>query len=265
MTNTQTLTGKNWTIYQGEWASALGSVGPIDALVSDPPYGIGIIHRKTGTVGGAGKGGSIGGQSRRDRMRGKFIRNVVYKPVHGDDKPFDPQPLLGLAPKIVLWGANHYADKLPCSSCWFIWDKRTGLGSNNFADCEMAWCNVQAPARLFHHRWYGYHRDSEREEHYHPTQKPVELMRWVLGWLGLPKGSLVCDPYMGGGSTGIAAIQLGLRFVGCDIEPDYCLRAANRLRNQESLDAMQIFPEPQGSRDAAQDQWKAMQIFPECA
>lgn len=213
--------GRSWTVHQGDWRKVLGSVGSVAALVTDPPYGISV----------AAGGRSIGGEH---AAKPTVYRTVLSPLVYGDDAPFDPTPLLLLAPKVVLWGANHYADKLPPSPSWYVWDKRRGRGSNNFADCEMAWSNAGGPARLYSHLWSGMIRDSERAVHFHPTQKPEALMRWVIGLLGLPKGSLICDPYMGSGSTGVAALQLGHRFVGVEIEPTYYATAVRRLREVES-------------------------------
>jgi site-specific DNA-methyltransferase (adenine-specific) len=153
--------------------------------------------------------------------------------VVGDDQPFDPNPLLALGLPTVLWGANHYADRLPPSPSWFVWDKRIDLGSNDSADCEMAWTNIGGPARMFRHRWQGMLRDSERGDSYHPTQKPVALMLWVLCKIPVPKVRFVTlDPYMGGGATLVAAKSLGFKAVGIEIEERYCEIAANRCRQE---------------------------------
>jgi site-specific DNA-methyltransferase (adenine-specific) len=218
--------GDKWTVYRGDSRDLLGTVdlGSVAAVVTDPPYGISVGKGRT----------SLGGEH---SAKPTVYRTVLAPLVYGDDEPFDPTPLLGLAPKVVLWGANHYAHWLPPSASWLVWDKRRGRGSNDFADCEMAWTNVGGPARLYSHLWSGMIRDSERGEHYHPTQKPEAVMRWAIGLLNLPKGALILDPYMGGGSTGVAALQLGYRFVGMEIEPTYYQTAVRRLREFEANDA----------------------------
>jgi site-specific DNA-methyltransferase (adenine-specific)/modification methylase len=150
--------------------------------------------------------------------------------VAGDDKPFDPSLILGWKMPTVLFGANHYADRLPASPSWMVWDKRDGLGSNDSADCELAWTNLGGPARLFRLRWSGMLRDAERGESYHPTQKPVSLMVWVLQ----RTTGTILDPFMGSGSTLVAAKSLGRRSIGIEIEERYCEIAAQRC-SQEVL------------------------------
>lgn len=192
-----------------------------DATVSDPPYGISFVH-------GAG-GDGIGG--------GKYVSKFNGVPVTGDDEPFDPGPLLRLAPVTVLFGANHFADKLPPASKWLVWDKRKGFTRNDFADCELAWTNIGGVARLINHYWNGMMRDSEKGvPRVHPTQKPIEVMRWVIEQIP-PPATLILDPFMGSGTTGVAAVKLGRRFIGIEIEPKYfdiaCRRISEALRQPD--------------------------------
>lgn len=182
----------------------------IDAVVTDPPYGI----RYSPAAGGNG-----------------WAQKSFHGPdlVRGDDVHFDPTPWLDF-PSVILWGANHYADQLPARASWLIWDKRQEGLTNDFADCEMAWCSRGGPARMFRHLWYGAFRASERgNTRQHPTQKPVIVMRWCIKHLKLEPNSLILDPYLGSGSTAIAAIQEGHRFIGLDIERKYVAIAQRRL------------------------------------
>ncbi len=127
---------------------------------------------------------------------------------------------------MILWGANHYASRLPDTATWLVWDKREGGASDDNADCEIAWSNAGGPARLFSHRWRGMVKASEREERrMHPTQKPIVLMRWCLGFVN----GLVLDPYMGSGTTLVAAKLEGRKAIGIEIEERYCEIAAKRL------------------------------------
>jgi site-specific DNA-methyltransferase (adenine-specific) len=154
-------------------------------------------------------------------------------PVVGDTQPFDPAPLLRF-PRVVLFGANHYADRLPPSPTWLVWDKRDGVASDDNADCELAWTNLGGPARLYRHLWRGLCRASEQgQRHLHPTQKPVALMAWIIANWTKP-GDLILDPYMGSGPVLRAAKDLGRRAIGIEIEERYCEIAARRL-GQEVL------------------------------
>jgi site-specific DNA-methyltransferase (adenine-specific) len=201
------------TIYHGDCRDLLPTV-EADVLVTDPPYGIRYSPSQNSSKAWSNK---------------TFVGQTV---VAGDDEPFDPTPLLRF-PSVVLFGANHYADKLPPSAAWLVWDKRDGMASNDFADCELVWTNLRDNARLFRHQWNGALRASERgEPRVHPTQKPLVLMRWLL--TKCPEGSIL-DPYMGSGSTLRAAKDLGRRAIGIEIEERYCEIAAKRCA-QEVLD-----------------------------
>ena len=184
-----------------------------DALVSDPPYGIGYAH-----------GGNSGVLARTT----KFVGRKVL----GDDKPFEPARWLQY-PIVVLWGANHYASRLPDSPAWLVWDKRDGLNGNDLADCEMAWTNLDRVARLKSLRWMGMIKDTERgEERIHPMQKPAALMAWAMETARVPVGATVLDPYMGSGSTGIACLRTGRNFVGVERDAEYYKTACARFAQE---------------------------------
>src|SRR5690606_15437883 len=168
---------------------------------------------------------------------GNACKVNTYRPIVGDDRPFDPTHLLNIAQTVCLWGANHYSHLLPKASCWLVWDKRDGCNPNPLADCELAWVNRDAPARLFHHRWMGMIRASEHGPRLHPTQKPVALMRWVLDTLRVPQGATVLDPYCGAGATGVACVQTGRNFIGIEIDPGYCEIARRRIAEAVPLGA----------------------------
>lgn len=212
----------NATLYHGDCRTLLPEIQGIDALVVDPPYGIGYCHS-----GHAGKG--------LTKARTRFNKlNNGY--VLGDDQPFDPRHLLDVAPKIILWGANHYADKLPPSARWLIWDKVCSVGSYGkwtFADVEMAWSNLKGTARLYPHLWNGCRRAGEENsflvQRCHPTQKPVAVMSWCIQLCDLPPNSLVVDPYMGSGTTGIASLRMGHRFIGMELDPAHFETAVGRI------------------------------------
>lgn len=206
-----------WQIHNVDCLEFLRTLpsGSVDAVVTDPPYGITAV-----------KNGKCFATS-------NACKTNTYKEIVGDDKPFDPSHILGLAKTVCLWGANHYSQHLPKSSCWLVWDKRDGCNPNPMADCELAWTNTNAPARLFHHRWMGMIRASERGPRVHPSQKPVALMEWVLETLKVPVGATVIDPYCGSGPVGVACIKTGRNFIGCEIDAGYCEIARKRCKEAE--------------------------------
>lgn len=213
------------TLYLGDCREIDPALLAADALISDPPYGIDFAH-------GGNDNSGIGG--------GRYATKFAGKAIVGDAEPFDPAPVLKLAPAAVLWGGNHYADRLPASSCWLVWDKRAASGhSNDFADCELAWCSSNKVARIFRHHWDGMMRASERGvARVHPTQKPIQVMRWSIEQIQ-PPAATILDPYMGSGTTGVAAVQLGRKFIGVEIDPDYfdtaCRRIADALKQPDML------------------------------
>ena len=184
-------------------------------ILTDPPYGIRY------SPGAGGRGWTKGVKT----FSGAEL-------VRGDDRPFDPAALLALGVPTILWGANHYANALPPRDSWLIWDKREGACTNDFADCEMAWFSGGGPARVLRHLWNGAFRKSERgQTREHPTQKPIAVMEWCLGFL--PAASTILDPFMGSGTTGVACARLGRRFIGIEIEPRYFDIACRRIEDAQ--------------------------------
>lgn len=155
---------------------------------------------------------------------------VFFPPVHGDDRPFDPTPLLALDRPLVLWGANHYSDKVPGSPSWILWDKREDQTPDDNADGELAWTNLGGPLRIFRHWWRGALRKTEKEDrHLAPTQKPIALSTYVFGRAKLKRGDLVFVPYLGSGPDLPAAVAMGLRVIAVDCEEWCCATAIGRL------------------------------------
>ena len=202
------------TIYHGDCREVLPDVWfGVDLLLADPPYGVSEAC------------------NRKERGRGKLAECNNFPDVYDDDKPFNPSHLL-VIPRVVLFGGNHFADKLPPTPSWIVWDKRDGIPSNDNADCELAWTNLGGPARVFRHVWNGMIKASERDQRrVHPTQKPVALMRWIIQKHTQP-GALVLDPYMGSGPVLVAAKETDRRAIGIEIEERYCEIAAKRLQQE---------------------------------
>lgn len=200
--------------------------GSIDAVVTDPPWGV------------------ANNNANRSRGRGNrpYDPNTDAKdfaPCAGDDEPFDPSHLLRFK-GIVLWGANHFADKLPASSFWLAWDRKAGKAADSdITDCELAWTKGThyRTVRMFRHMWAGFQRDSEAgREHLHPMQKPVALMQWSIGWL--PDHETVIDPYMGCGPTVLACIRTDRRCIGIEIDPTHYATAVARCEREYARTAL---------------------------
>jgi DNA modification methylase len=193
-----------------------------DAVVTDPPYGFNYDPNRNRTAASV--------------QRGLLLKDRNWRQIQGESEPFDPAPLL-CAKVVLLWGANHYADKLPSSRRWLVWDKRDGVASDNQSDCELAWCNVGGSVRMHRQLWRGIARAGEENiatsgEKLHPHQKPVALMAWCLSQLPIAEGETVCDPYMGSGSTGIACIRTGRKFIGIEKDARYFEIARKRLEKE---------------------------------
>ena len=208
------------TLYLGDYREVLPTLGKVDAVVTDPPYGIGYTH------GGGGKSPWFAG---RDQL--------ASNPIFGDDDLFDPSLILGLGVPAIMWGANHFSARLPHGR-WLAWNK---LGDgirepwDSFSDVEFAWQNSRAADRIFPLLWKGVARNktdsyevASRAKN-HPTLKPVALMRWCLGFL--PNAETILDPFMGSGTTGVACIAEGRKFIGVEIDPGYFEIACRRIQD----------------------------------
>ena len=197
------------TLYQGDSREVLPQVASrVAVIATDPPYG---INHPT---------------DYHTRGRGKLAKCSNYPPVLGDNEKFDPRWILNLDKPTCLWGANYFADALPPTSGWLIWDKERPDELDQ-ATVEMAWTNFVKGARRFRFMWNGMLRASD-EALLHPTQKPVALSKWVLTLRWTPQGT-VADPYAGSGSTLLAAKQLGRQAIGVELSEKYCSIIIKRL------------------------------------
>lgn len=185
------------------------------AIVTDPPYGISYQHSGKGRTGGASSK--------------SFARQS--QPIHGDDAPFDPRPLINSHDEVILWGANHYTEHLPHGR-WLAWDKLDGMAAfDSFSDVELAWMKGRGKDRIFRHLWKGLCQASEKgEQKQHPTQKPVALMKWCVS---LISSATIIDPFMGSGSTGVAAVQMGRKFIGVERNPAHFETACQRIEDAQ--------------------------------
>ncbi len=205
------------TIYNADCRDVLPALPKFDLLLTDPPYGMNVD-----TDNSRFSGGTKGNMSKRGNGPG----TGAGRPVIGDDKPLggvNPDLLLGQSRKQIIWGWNHYANMFPKGAC-LVWIKRFDEAFGSFlSDAEIAWksngCGV----------WC--HRDLSNnamaKERVHPTQKPLSLMRWCLSLV--PDAETVLDPFMGSGTTLLAAKLEGRKAVGIEISKEYCRKAIQRL------------------------------------
>lgn len=212
------------TIYHARCEDVLPTLPTPDLVIADPPYGQGQAK-----------------QNRSHRARDDKWMGRLWEPMQGDDAPFDPSHLLAY-PRLILFGANHYADRLPASRAWLVWDKRDGATPDDNADAELIWTNLDTVVRVYRQCWRGFARSGEEsgQKHLHNTQKPVALMKWLINRFTQP-GDLILDPYTGSGPVLVAAKQLGRKAIGCEIKEKYCETAAARLY-QESMQFEQVMP-----------------------
>lgn len=194
------------TLYLGDCMEILPTLDKVDAVITDPPYGINENSKKVAS-------------------RGKLATPKDYGNFDWDKAP-PPDSLIELirtkGKYQAFFGGNYFT--LPPTSCWLVWDKLNG--DNDFADCELAWTNWPKAVRRLQWRWNGMIRQGN-EERYHPTQKPLEVMKWVITLC--PKSESILDPFMGSGTTGVAAIQMGRKFIGIEREPKYFDIACKRI------------------------------------
>lgn len=209
-------------VHCGRVEDVLATIDPktVALLSADPPYGNGAeVHRP----------GAVPGRPRKDTTGVKVGKARAYAKIEGNDQPFDPSALLAFGRPSVLWGANHYASRLPDAKGWIVWDKRDNTAPDDGSDAELAWTNLGGALRTFRHTWRGLARASETGvPHVHPTQKPVALYSWLFNWRTKP-GDLIVAPYAGSGPDVLAARNLGRRIIAIECVEAYCEIIKQRL------------------------------------
>jgi site-specific DNA-methyltransferase (adenine-specific) len=185
-------------LHLGDMLEVLPTLGQFDAVVTDPPYGIGYAAQPI--VG-----------------KGKTRSNHEKKA--WDDAPVDLLPVLAAAPVHIIWGGNYY--DLPPTRGWLSWHKPDAPPS--LSHFELAWTSMDRTSRQF--SWSIAASNAQRIGH--PTQKPLELMKWCLSFV--PEARRILDPFMGSGTTGVAAVKLGRCFTGVEIDAGYFDIACRRI------------------------------------
>jgi len=202
----------NATLYRADCREVLPTLPKVDAVITDPPYGIGEA---------AGKN-----KSRRKLAVAKDFGNDSW-----DDEPIsdDLIRMVREAGKwAVIFGGNYYA--MPPAKCWLVWDKENG--ESDFADCELAWTNLPKAVRRIRYMWNGMLRANGEARGDHPTQKPIGVMAWAINHVPAPCNTIL-DPFMGSGTTGVACANLGRSFIGIEREPKYFDIACRRIEDAQ--------------------------------
>lgn len=200
--NTRIQTIGDATLYLGDCIDILPTLDKVDAVITDPPYGLG--KRMQGGTWGA---------------KTEFKEMVIW-----DNAPPEVKfliELVNLSEISVFWGGNYYG--LPPSRCWLVWDKQNAVPT--MADCEIAWTNLDANTKRFSH-------PVGRILNGHPSEKPLRLMKWTIEIV--KANGVILDPFMGSGTTGVAAIQMGRKFIGIEREPKYFDIACKRIEQAVS-------------------------------
>jgi site-specific DNA-methyltransferase (adenine-specific)/modification methylase len=182
-------------LYQGDCLSIMPMLGKVDAILTDPPYGL----------GNKWKGGAGGKKSSWRIPQGEAMKWDMAAP------ECIPDLVRGL--DAIVWGGNYFA--LPPSRGWLVWDKKQ-RGTWTTGHTELAWTSLDQPIRAFSLSQVEAHTDMDKK---HPAQKPICIMEWCLGFL--PDAQTILDPFAGSGTTGVACVNLGRKFIGIEQDPDY--------------------------------------------
>lgn len=196
----------NATLMLGDCRDILPTLGKVDAVVTDPPYGIGIAANPV---------------------------RQAHQPMDWDNEVAEAsliRAVVDASGDAILWGGNYFS--LPPAQCLLIWDK---LQPHDFslAMIEAAWTTLKKPAKMFRYSVTSYSKE-------HPTQKPLPLMKWCIGHLP-DTAKTILDPFMGSGTTGVAAVQMGRSFIGIEREPVYFEAACRRIREATGADLGPLF------------------------
>lgn len=237
------------TLYLGDCREIAPTLPRPDALCFDPPYGQ-DYKVNTFFAGGTREKAVV------QRNGGSLIVSPnVYEPIIGDKEPFDPAPWLAMGvSEILIWGAHKFADRLPPGG-WLVWDKVPTGKVRDQGDGEAAWINRDQPMRIFRLLWDGLcvgvgarHEVTAGQKRHHPSQKPEALMFWCLEFI---TGKSVMDPYMGAGSTGVAAVRHGKQFVGIEMAEGYFDIACKRIAKELAQPRMFNDPPPEPPKQQA--------------
>ena len=214
---------KNGKLYHGDCLEVMQELDvKADLCLTDPPYGIGEDGKK-------------------NHSRSVLAKTTKFTPKNWDKRPLNKEQFKYICKSSknqILFGGNYFVDFLYSTNCWIVWDKDNG--NTDFADCELAWTSFKTAVRKFKWKWQGMLQEKggkQKEKRYHPTQKPVALMKWCLEKYSQPN-DLILDPFFGSGTTGIACELLGRKWIGIELDEEYCEIAAKRIEKASKQHAL---------------------------
>jgi len=188
-----------------------------DLAIVDPPYGIDVGNQSQGKGGGVAK---------------KIDYTVKDWDKSSPDLEYFKE-LKRISKNQIIWGANHFINKIPFGSpCWIVWDKVNG--GTDFADCELAYTSFKTAVRKISWRWSGMLQQDmkNKEKRIHPTQKPVKLYEWIL--MNYAKeGDKILDTHLGSGSIAVACHNLKYDLTACELDKEYFDAAMKRLKRHQ--------------------------------
>lgn len=204
-------------LYQGDCRDILPTLGGVDAVVTDPPYGF--------LAGSSGQGAG--------KLKNRTLNRANTQ---WDVAPEDSllSAVIAAGMDAIVWGSNYFA--LPPCRGILIWDKQQPWP--NFSAAEIAWTTLERPAAIFR---LSSSLGNKGEKNPHPTVKPLELIMWCLGFL--PSARTILDPFMGSGTTGVACVREGRSFIGIEIDADYFDIACERIRKEMAQPRLDL-PKP---------------------
>lgn len=220
---------KDYILYQGDCLEIMKTFpdNSIDCVVTDPPYGIGEANGK-------------------NISRGLLARpkNYGYSEWDNEIPTIDYfVNMISCSKNQIIFGGNYFVDYLHNSSYWIVWDKEI---NGDFADCELAWTSFKSAVKKIKYRWNGMLQENMRNKEFrwHPTQKPIGVMTWIIKKY-TEENDIILDPFMGSGTTGVAAMRLGRKFIGIELEPKYYKIAKHRIEQEaNNLFQFENKPEP---------------------
>lgn len=227
-------------LLQGDCLEILPTLGPVDAVVTDPPYGIGEGASKVATRQRRAGGKSKALADQREYVGGEW-----------DVSPATAEHMAAIksvSRHQIIFGGNYFEGLGP-TSCWLVWDKQNG--DNDFADCELAWTNLPKAVRRIYWRWNGMIRKGD-DVRQHPTQKPLGVMEWCINHLPADAQTIL-DPFAGSGTTGVACARMGRSFIGIERDPDYFQIMCDRIAEAYRQPADMFHTPPQQPTQEAMD------------